>query len=121
MQHKLRTTAFKLGSLVIVALSLVAAVPPAHAVYNANMSGVLEFVAAYADGDYIYLRLVNQPATHSGCNPTYFVITEEVPLERRKMLFARLMMAYAMGASVNIGYDSTGDCAHGYIRVHRVG
>ena len=94
---------------------------PAFAAYNANMQGKLSDVMVYSDGDYIYLRLENQPDSHPQCNPSYFVIAATVPLERRKMMLARLMMAYASGEVVNLGYDSQGDCSHGYIRVHRVG
>jgi hypothetical protein len=108
--------------LVAVASSLwLVLSPPASAAYNANMSGVLTFVGAYADGDYIYLALSNQPTSHPGCNPTYFVIDDTVPLERRQMMLARLLTSYAMKEPVNIGYDNVGDCAKGYIRVHRAG
>lgn len=89
--------------------------------YNANMSGELAHVAVYTDGDYIYLTLKNQPKSHLGCDPSYFVIPESVPADRRKMLLSRLLSAYAMKETVNIGYDNKGDCVHGYIRVHRVG
>lgn len=85
------------------------------------MTGVLEGVYVYTAGDYIYFRLTNQPASHPGCDPTYFVISENVPESRRQMLLSRLLSAYAMKENVNIGYDSKGDCAHGYIRVHRAG
>lgn len=93
----------------------------ARAVYNANMSGVLSAVATYADGDYIYLSLQNQPTSHPACNPGYFVLAETIPENRRNALLARLLTAYAAGETVNIGYDNAGDCAHGYIRAHRVG
>jgi hypothetical protein len=96
-------------------------VTPAHAVYDANMSGYLEGFYVYSDGDYIYFRLKNQPTSHNGCNPSYFVIPSAVPLERRKAMLARLSLAYAMQESVNIGYAANGDCGHGYINVYRVG
>jgi hypothetical protein len=97
------------------------AIAPAGAVYNANMSGVLATVATYADGDFIYITLQNQPTTHPSCNPAFFVIPETVPADRRKAMLARLMVAWTTGEAVNIGYDSTGSCAGGYIQVHRVG
>lgn len=93
----------------------------ATAAYNANMRGQLEGFYIYADADYIYFRLKNQPSTHPSCDPTYFVIPDTVPADRRKMMVARLSLAYAMQEIVNIGYDSTGECAGGYIRAHRVG
>jgi hypothetical protein len=93
----------------------------AEAVYNANLAGQLDGFWAYSDGDYILFRLKNQPATHPTCNPSFFVIPDTVPADRRKMMFARLSLAYATQESVNIGYDNVGDCASGYIHVHRVG
>lgn len=92
-----------------------------QAVYNANMRGVLKGVFVYTHGDYIYFHLENQPASHEGCDASYFVIPSEVPSERRQMLLSRLMTAYATKENLNIGYDNKGACAHGYIRVHRVG
>jgi hypothetical protein len=75
----------------------------------------------YADVDYIYVQLNTQPSTHPSCNPGYFVISGSVPAERRKAMFAQLMVAKVAGDPINLGYDNTGDCADGYIRVHRVG
>lgn len=89
--------------------------------YNANMKGVIRTLAVYADADYIYLQLENQPDEHPTCNPVYFVIHESVQESRRQMLLSRLSMAYASKEEVNIGFDSQGNCAHGYIRVHRAG
>jgi len=89
--------------------------------YNANMAGVVTMVATYADTDSIYIRLNNQLSSHPACNASYFVITTDVPIERRKAMLANLLTARATGEAMNIGYDSTGSCAEGYIRVHRVG
>jgi len=93
----------------------------ANAHYNANMKGVIENVLVYTDGDYVYIQLKNQPTTHPTCRPNYFVIDASLPHERRQMLLTRLMTAYTTKENVNIGYDAEGDCAHGYIRIHRVG
>jgi hypothetical protein len=101
--------------------SLLAVSPMAHAVYNANMDGALEMMSVYADGDYIYFRLVNQPSSHPTCNPAYFVILQDVPENRRNQMLAVLLAAKASGQSLGVGYDSQGDCAHGFIHVHRVG
>lgn len=89
--------------------------------YNANMKGVVKTLAVYADADYIYLQLENQPTEHPTCNPAYFVIQSTVPENRRQMLLSRLSMAYASKEEVNIGYDAQGDCADGFIRLHRAG
>lgn len=91
------------------------------AAYNANMTGVIKSFGIYADGDYIYVNLENQPSSHPECKPSWFVITAAVPAERRQMLFARLSMEFATKEKVNIGYDAQGECADGYIRLHRAG
>jgi len=105
--------------LSIVALCLLTLEAKAH--YNANISGVLAGVYVYTNGDYIYLKLKNQPTEHPSCKPTYFVIDGSVPYERRQMLLSRLLTAYATKEKVNLGYDKEGDCANGYIRVHKAG
>lgn len=93
----------------------------AGAAYDANMSGQIEGFYVYTYGDHIYFRLRNQPTSHNGCNPNYFVIPAAVSADRRKALLARLSLAHAMQETVNIGYAANGDCADGYIHVHRVG
>ena len=100
---------------------LLAASLTSNANYNANMSGVVAWVATYADGDSIYFALSNQPSSHPGCSPHYFVITAAVPADRRKAMLTNLLIARTTREAINIGYDNTGDCAEGYIRVHRVG
>ena len=109
----------KKHTLAIAALSLLPFASLAD--YNANITSKVTLVAVYADIDDIYVRIENQPTSHPGCNPSYFVIDGAIPLQRRQMLLSRLMAAKATQESVNIGYDGTGDCASGYIRVHRVG
>jgi hypothetical protein len=110
----------KLTSAVLGAFALVAS-PNAIAVYNANMTGVVTSVWSYTEFDLIYFQLSTQPSTHPSCDAWAFVIPSDVPADRRKALFARLMMAKATGETINIGYDNAGDCADGRIRVHRVG
>lgn len=106
----------RIGVLVLLLLA-----SPAFADYNANITGVVTQVVAYTEADYIYFRLANQPASHPQCNASYFAIADTVPESRRKQLFAQLLAAKLSGDPVNIGYDATGDCAHAYIRAHRVG
>lgn len=89
--------------------------------YDSNIKGTLEGVYVYTDHDAIYFRFKNQPTSHPSCKATYFVISGSVPQERREQLLSRLMLALASKELVNIGYDSQGNCANGYIRVHRVG
>jgi len=105
----------------LIAILLGSFASSAFAVYNANMSGELEGVYVYTDTDHIYLRLLNQPTSHPACSPTYFVIDDRITADRRKAILARLLTAYAMHEVVNIGYDSAGDCADGFLRVHRAG
>jgi hypothetical protein len=93
----------------------------ANAVYNANMFGQLDSISVYADGDSIYFHVINQPTTHPGCNPAYFVIDETISSDRRKAMLSRLYLARATQENLYIGYDNLGNCADGYIRVHRVG
>lgn len=65
------------------------------AAYNSNIRGELDGVYAYTDSDAIYLHFKDQPTSHPACKPSYFVIPGDIPLERRKMLLSRLMMAFA--------------------------
>lgn len=105
----------------VLCLATVAAATCVQAAYDANMRGPLEGFYVYADGDHVYFRLQNQPTSHNGCNPAYFVIPASVPADRRKAMLARLSLAFALQEQVNIGYAANGDCAHGYINVYRVG
>jgi len=105
--------------LFAVLLSLFAS--SAFAVYNADMSGELEGVYIYTDSDRIHLRLLNQPTSHPACSSVYFVSDDRITADRRKAILARLLTAYATHEVINIGYDSTGDCADGFLRVHRAG
>lgn len=95
----------RLFSAIVLAFCL----SPANAFYNSNLSGVVAHVAAYADGDYIYFTLVNQPTSHPGCSPTFFVITADVPVQRRMLLYVGLMTAFKSGNAINIGYDGIGE------------
>lgn len=106
---------------IITAVMLYLLTAAANAQYNSNMRGVILGVFVYTDTDAIYLKLTNQPTVHPTCNSDYFVIDASVSYERRQMLLARLLSAYAMKETVNIGYDNAGDCADGYIRAHRAG
>ncbi len=105
----------------IIALGLIIVSASSWAGYSANINGKLTVVAVYTDDDFIYLRTDNMPKSHPTCKTNYFVISDDIPLERRQMLLSRLMMAYAAKEEVNIGYDGDGNCIHGYMRVHRAG
>ncbi len=103
------------------ALTVLLVFKPAMAAYDANMTGKIATLAVYTEGDYIYVRLENQPTTHNGCNPSYFVIPNTIPVARQKVLLARLTLAYSTQETINIGYAANGDCAHGYIQLYRAG
>ena len=92
----------------------------AFANYNANGVFLITGVLTYTEIDSIYIT-VSAPPAHSGCNNSFFVIPSTTPADRRKILVARLLLAKAADESLTIGYDGTGDCAEGYIRVHRLG
>ena len=105
-----------------ICLAVLAAMVPAaaFATYNANGGFLITGVLTYAETDSLYI-LVSAPPAHSGCSNAHFVISGAVPADRRKAMLARLLLAKATGEALNLGYDATGDCAEGYIRVHRVG
>lgn len=94
---------------------------PSLSAYDSNMQGKIAAVLTYADGDYILFSMENQPGSHPGCLADYFSIDAAIPAQRRQQIFSRLLLAYAKGEVVNIGYDGQGDCSNGRIRVHRVG
>ncbi len=60
--------------------------------------------------DNIFLRAKNQPTSHATCKPNYFVISANVPYERRQMLLSRAMMALASNERINIGFDAKSRC-----------
>ncbi len=69
----------------------------------------------------ILIRLKNQPSAHPSCKASYFSIatdTQEVAAQR---MYSRLLIAYTTKQPVNIGFDNTGTCGNGYMRVYRVG
>lgn len=49
------------------------------------------------------------------------VIEANIDNEARQLVFSRLLMAYASGERVNIGYDSKDECSGARIKVYRVG
>lgn len=105
----------------VVALVLLLLSDGAGANYNANLYGVVTDVLTYSDTGRILIKLDNQPSSHPVCSPIYFAIDETLPQERINRMLARALVALTSGAPANIGYDNAGNCAHGYIRAHRVG
>jgi hypothetical protein len=109
------------GKLLVTLLATGLMVSPAWGGYNANLVGVVTEVSTYTDSNLILFRLSTQPASHPGCNKDYFALESAIPESRLGRLYARLLSAKATGETINIGYDNVGDCAHGYIRAHRIG
>lgn len=109
------------AKLLLLGWSLALPWSPALADYNANMDGVVTHVLVYSEGDQIYFRLDNQLTSHPACDASLFSIDASTPADRRKMMLARLLLAKATKEPMNVGYDATGNCSHGRIRVHRVG
>lgn len=91
-----------------------------QAIYNANIQGVITSIRVYDDGRTL-LRLHNQPTYHVACNANYFGIDASLSADVRAALLSRAMTAKNTNETVNIGYDNSGNCAGGYIRVHEIG
>ncbi|NOU50501.1 hypothetical protein HG263_08100 [Pseudoalteromonas sp. JBTF-M23] len=105
--------------LVLMFLSLLGSY--ANADYNANITGKVTSIATYTYSGRIYFRLDNQPSSHPACQTDYFAIDESTPDAIRQQVYSRLLVAYSSGKAINIGYDKEGGCAHGRIKVYRVG
>lgn len=93
-----------------------------HAGYNANFSGKITQVLTYTASAQILIRVEGQPSTHPQCTQLDFLaIDAATPDNVRQIVLSRIMMAYASGETVNIGYDKEGGCVGGRIKVYRVG
>lgn len=60
-----------ISRLISVSLLGLACALPSHAVYNANISGVVTEVLTYSDCDQIFFRLQNQPTSSGSCTASY--------------------------------------------------
>jgi hypothetical protein len=95
----------------------------AHATYNSNLAGTVTSIATYTNGMVLF-SLANQPTSNGSCNATNFEVdvSDTVSDAAFNRMYARLAEAYALGETVNVGYDNTGSCAiSGYIQVYRIG
>lgn len=91
-----------------------------HAGYDSNLDGVVKQLVTYTSGR-VYVRLSTQPSEHPECSASYFSLDQTIPADVRAQILARLLSAKAMQENIRIGYDGTGNCSNGYIRIHRVG
>jgi hypothetical protein len=103
-----------------IAILLLAFASASSAGYNATIQGVVKDVLTYPSGVVLF-RLSNQPTTHPLCRPEYFSIGTAIPQVEANRMLSRLLLAYTLKETVQVGFDDTGDCAVSYIRVHRVG
>lgn len=88
--------------------------------YDANMSGKVVSVMTYSSGAVLF-RLDNQPQSHPQCKSTYFAIPSSTKDSITNRFLSRLLAAYSTKETINIGFDSKGDCAESWISVHRIG
>ena len=94
----------------------------AYAGYNANFSGKITAVLTYPGSTQVLIRVEGQPTSHPQCTSLDFLaIPSDISNESRQLVMSRLLLAFASGQAVNIGYDKEGGCVSGRIRVHRVG
>ena len=90
--------------------------------YDANFTGRVTHVLTYPGSTLILIKVSGQPTSHPTCTSLDFLaIDPGISNESRQLVMSRLLMAYASGETVNIGYDKTADCVGSRIRVHRVG
>jgi hypothetical protein len=94
---------------------------PAWGIYNANLTGTVSMVLTYDGVSPILVRLNNQPSSHPTCDPSFFAIAADNDTKSTDRMYARLLVALATAQPTNLGYDNLGNCANGYIRIHRVG
>ena len=100
----------------------------AHATYNTNTQGTVTNLMTYTSGALLFI-LNNQPASNGSCNAAYFELDmpgsnsgDPINDAAFNRMYARLLAAYSLGESVNVGYDDAGNCGgNGYIRVYRIG
>ena len=93
-----------------------------YADYDDNFTGKVINVLTYPYSKQILIRVEGQPTTHPICtNFDCMVIEANIDNEARQLVFSRLLMAYASGERVNIGYDSKDECSGARIKVYRVG
>lgn len=94
----------------------------ADAVYTSNTSAKITNILTYDDSNIILIQLDNQSTlSNHPCNHSYFAIDPATPEDRLDRMYSRAMLAFGSGTPINIGFDGTGNCVNGYMRVHRVG
>lgn len=93
-----------------------------YADYDNNFTGKVISVLTYPYSKQILIRVEGQPTAHPICNNfDYMAIEANIDNEARQLVFSRLLMAYASGEIINIGYDSKDECVGSRIKIYRVG
>ncbi|TVZ37142.1 hypothetical protein P886_1483 [Alteromonadaceae bacterium 2753L.S.0a.02] len=94
----------------------------ASADYDNNFRGKVLDVLTYPYSKNILIRVEGQPNSHPLCTRfDYMVIDGAIDSEARQLVYTRLLLAFARGENVNIGYDSKDECVGSRVKVYRVG
>jgi tRNA A37 threonylcarbamoyltransferase TsaD len=94
----------------------------ASANYDANFTGTITQVLTYTHSDEILITVSGQPTSHPICTSfDHMAIDTAIPSERRQVVLSRILLAYASGTPVNIGYDSKDECIGSRVKIYRVG
>ena len=88
--------------------------------YDKNIEGHVVNIFTYSSG-LVLFKLASQPTSHPSCNSDYFAIDSDLKEAAANRMFSRLLALHTSKSRAFIGYDSQGDCADEYIRVHNVG
>ena len=106
----------------IISLALLVLPMSSFANYDANFVGKITHVLTYTHSDELLIRVEGQPTSHPKCTYLdYLAVDTSIPAERRQVVLSRILLAYASGTPVNIGYDSKDECAGSRIKIYRVG
>jgi len=102
---------------------IISALPAATlANYDSNFVGKITEVLTYTHSNELLIRVEGQPNSHPICtNFDFIAIDPSIPAERRQVVLSRILLAYASGKPVNIGYDSKDECVGSRIKIYRVG
>ncbi|WP_305840224.1 hypothetical protein [Photobacterium leiognathi] len=107
-----------LKRLYVICLLVISA--NSQAGYDENIQGKVIQVMTYSSGSVLF-SLENQPQSHPQCQSSFFAIPASTKESIANRFLSRLLAAFSTKETINIGFDSKGDCADSWIRVHRIG
>jgi hypothetical protein len=124
IEHVTRGQLWKRAACMLFVLATM----PSHAAYNANLSGNVTQILTY-DSGIVLISLDDQPTANGSCTATFFELDPSNVANSTfandaagNRMYARLLEAYTLGQTVNVGFDNAANCgAMGYIRVYRIG